>query len=67
MHTNRIQNQTSHALTADKKVLGFEAENHLLVPGVLDQLIDQPIDIGDQQHRTPNEQQNQQSEQTLDN
>ena len=67
MHTNRIQNQTTHALTADKKVLSFEAENHLLVPGVLDQLIDQPIDIGDQQHRTPNEQQNQQSEQTRDN
>ena len=66
IHTDRIQNQTSHALTADKKVLSFETENHLLVPGVLDQLVD-PIYIGDQQRRTPNEQLNQQSEQTRHN
>ena len=50
-----------------KKRLSFETENYLLVPGVLDQLVDQPIDIGANDTDSPNEQQNQQSEQTLDN
>ena len=40
-----IASRTKHSCFdgRQKKVLGFETENHLLVPGVLDQLVDQPI------------------------